>query len=155
MTSPPTNQKNVHELITPSSLNYYYKTPCYPLQVGTHSLEGISPLWPPLTGKAIKLFFSVSPKLCLRDLIRCRGTEAGFGFSKNIENTGTQMHKAAGEWSWTRKTEPLPSLPLPSPQHTQPHMPWRATALYVNGERPHWWVTYWGHCSILEDIAHF
>ena len=35
LTSPPTNQKNVHELITPS-LNHFYKTPHYPPQVGTH-----------------------------------------------------------------------------------------------------------------------
>ena len=50
------------------SLNHYYKTPHYTLQVGTHSFEGISPLWPPLPGKAIKLFFSTSPKtLSLRN----------------------------------------------------------------------------------------
>ena len=61
LTSPPTHQKNVHKRITPS-LNHYYKTPHYPLQVGTHSFEGISLLWPPLPGKAIKLFFSASPK---------------------------------------------------------------------------------------------
>ena len=44
------------------SLNHYYTTPHYILQVGTHSFEDISPLWPPLPGKAIKLFFSASPK---------------------------------------------------------------------------------------------
>ena len=59
--SPPTNQKNVHELIMPS-LNHSYKTSHYPLQVGTHSFEGISPPWSPLPGKAIKLFFSTSLK---------------------------------------------------------------------------------------------
>ena len=36
-----------------SSLNHYYKTPHYPLQVGTHSFEGVCSLWPPLPGKAI------------------------------------------------------------------------------------------------------
>ena len=56
-----TNQKNVHELITPS-LNHYYKTPHYPLQVGRHCFEGINPLWSLLSGKAIKLFFSTSSK---------------------------------------------------------------------------------------------
>ena len=61
LTSPPTNQKNVHELITPS-LNHYYKNSHYPLHAGAHSFEGICPLWPPLPGKAIKLFFSTSPK---------------------------------------------------------------------------------------------
>ena len=56
---PPTNQKSVHELIT-SCLNHYQKTP-YCLK-GEHSFEGISLLWPPLPGKAIKLFFSMLPK---------------------------------------------------------------------------------------------
>ena len=65
LTSPPTNQKNVHELIMPSSLNHYYKTPHYPLQVRTHSFEGL--LWPPLCGEAINLFFSsLSKTLSLR-----------------------------------------------------------------------------------------
>ena len=45
-TSPPTHQKTVYELITPS-LNIYYKTSHNLLQVGTHSFEGISLLWPP------------------------------------------------------------------------------------------------------------
>ena len=61
VTSPPTNQKNVHQLITPS-WNHYCKTPHYPLKVRTHSFEGISLLCPPLPGKAVKLFFSTSPK---------------------------------------------------------------------------------------------
>ena len=59
-TSSPTNQKNVHERITLSSLNHYHKTTHYNLRVGTHSFEGISLLWPPLPGKAIKLLFSTS-----------------------------------------------------------------------------------------------
>ena len=63
--SPPTHQKNtlknVHKLIT-LSWNLNYKT-YHPLQAGTHSSEGMSPLWPPLPGKAVKLFFSTSPKL--------------------------------------------------------------------------------------------
>ena len=33
-----------------------------PPLVGTHSFEGISPLWPSLPGKAIRLFFSTSPR---------------------------------------------------------------------------------------------
>ena len=32
--------------------------PPTPLQIGTHSFEGISQLWPPLPGQGIKLFFS-------------------------------------------------------------------------------------------------
>ena len=43
------------------SLNHYYKTSHYPLQVGTHCFEGISPLWTPQHSKAIKLLFSTSP----------------------------------------------------------------------------------------------
>ena len=43
------------------SLKNYYKTRCLP-KVGTHGFEGISPLWPPFLGKAIKLSFSTSPK---------------------------------------------------------------------------------------------
>ena len=31
--------------------------PHSPLEVGAHSLEAVTPLWPPLPGKAIKLFF--------------------------------------------------------------------------------------------------
>ena len=65
LTSPPANQKNVHELITPP-LSHYYETSHYPLQGGTRSSEGISLLWPPLPGKAIKLFFSTLPKTLSR-----------------------------------------------------------------------------------------
>ena len=41
-----------------------------------HSFEGISPLWPPLPGKALKLFSSTSPKtlsLGFNSLLGCRG----------------------------------------------------------------------------------
>ena len=62
LTSSSTNQKEVHKLISPSSLNHYYKTPHCTLQVWTHSFESISPLWHSLSGKSIKLFFSTSPK---------------------------------------------------------------------------------------------
>ena len=49
---------------------FYYKTPHHPLQVGTHSSEGICPLWFPLPGKAIKnCSFPLWPKPCLQDLI--------------------------------------------------------------------------------------
>ena len=77
LTSPPTNQKNVPKLIMPL-VNDYYKTSHYPLQVGTHGFEGISPLWPPLPSYS----FLFHPKFCLRALIWCRGTEAGFGFNR-------------------------------------------------------------------------
>ena len=74
-TSPPTNQKNVHELIM-STLNHYYNiSHCY-LQVGTHSFEGISPLLPPFSGKAKNCSLlpcqkTLSPKISLA--LRYRG----------------------------------------------------------------------------------
>ena len=38
--------------------------PC-PLQGGSHNVEGISPLWPPLSGKAIKATLLLHPNsLC-------------------------------------------------------------------------------------------
>ena len=55
----PAHQKNVHELIIPL---FYYKTCHYLPRVGTLGREGISPLCPPLPGKAVKLSFSTSPK---------------------------------------------------------------------------------------------
>ena len=63
LTSPSANQKNAHKLIMPS-LNYYYKTPHSPLQVGTHSFEGISLLYLSLPAKATKLLRNPN-SLCL------------------------------------------------------------------------------------------
>ena len=57
LTSPPIHQKNVHELIMPSLNNYYKTCHCLP-QAGILGFEGLSPLWSPLPGKAIKLLFS-------------------------------------------------------------------------------------------------
>ena len=50
-------QKNVHELIVPS---LHSSLPAS--RWGAHSFEGIRPMCPPLPGKAIKLFFSTSPR---------------------------------------------------------------------------------------------
>ena len=61
-TSPITNQKNVHKLITLCSLNPFCQTPHYPLQVGTHSFESISSLWLPWPDKAKELLLSTPPK---------------------------------------------------------------------------------------------
>ena len=44
------------------SLNKDYKTSHYLPQVRTCDFEGISPLWPPLPGRVIRLSFSTSPK---------------------------------------------------------------------------------------------
>ena len=60
--------KGVQALHTPWYLlatlpwNHCYKTPQENLPVGTHSFRGMSLLCPPLPGKAINLFFSISPK---------------------------------------------------------------------------------------------
>ena len=51
-----------HWLKKQCSLNHYYKTPHYPLQVGTLSLEDIS-LVAPLPGKEVKLFFFTLSKM--------------------------------------------------------------------------------------------
>ena len=56
----------VPKLTMPSSLNHYCETPHYPLHVGTHSFKGMSPLWAPLPGKAIKLSFYFTPNLSSR-----------------------------------------------------------------------------------------
>ena len=95
MTSPPTSQKNIHELITPCSLNTI-KIPHYPLQGGTHSSEGTSPLWPPLPGKAIKLFFSTSSKTlsrCFCSALVNRGGVSATEAERNREKWGLQ-----GDW---------------------------------------------------------
>ena len=44
------------------SLNSYYKNSHGLSQMGTRGSESMSPLWPPLPGKAMKLSFSTSPK---------------------------------------------------------------------------------------------
>ena len=62
LTSPTTHQKNVHELIMLCLNSYYKNCHCLP-QMGTHGFESMSPLWPSLPGKAIKLSFSASPEI--------------------------------------------------------------------------------------------
>ena len=83
LTLPPAHQKNVQELITPS----YYKTSHSPLQVGTHGFDSMSLLCPPLPGKAIKLFFSTSPK-----------TVSKTQFSTSIQRSWVKKHHC----QWTR-----------------------------------------------------
>ena len=70
VTSPPINQKNVHELIPPCSWNTV-RLFTAPFRVG-HGFEGIIPLWLPLPVKAGKLFL-LNPKLW--DLTWHRHTE--------------------------------------------------------------------------------
>ena len=52
-------------MITPS-LDNYYKTSHYLLQVGTHGFEGVSLLWPSLPGKNKALLFYFTQILSLR-----------------------------------------------------------------------------------------
>ena len=59
-------------------LGPYDKSPHCPLQVETHSFEGIDPLWPPLSVKAIKLFFSTSPQTLSSRVNSGQGKEAWF-----------------------------------------------------------------------------
>ena len=55
-----------------------YKTPHYPLQGGSHGLEGIRPPWPSLPGKAIKATFFYFTKNSLHVSIWHQWTEAEF-----------------------------------------------------------------------------
>ena len=57
-----TNQSEECPLADHTLLLEHCQTPHCLLQSRTkdHSFEGISPLWPPLSGKAIQLFFSTS-----------------------------------------------------------------------------------------------
>ena len=81
LNSSPTNQKNVHKLIT-LCLNHYYKTSHYPLQVRTHSFEGIS-LMASFAWQSTKatLFYFMQNCLCFWDLMRCWCPEDGSGIT--------------------------------------------------------------------------
>ena len=98
---PPHHQKNIHELITPSSLNHSYKTSHYPFQVLTYSFEDISPLWPSLPSKAIKLFFptllQTVSKTQFGDVVqrpnfRYSSSSLEIVFLAGLTNTGLVVH---------------------------------------------------------------
>ena len=65
----------------------HYKTPHYPLQGGTHSLEDVSPLWPPLSGKAIKatLFYLTPNSVSSLLFAFLFGTGEEVGFREQLE----------------------------------------------------------------------
>ena len=74
----------------------YYKTSPYVSKVGTDGFEGISPLCPPLPGKAIKLSFSTSPRtLSLRfDLaLLYREAEFSASYTKAVCSSGFQEQR--------------------------------------------------------------
>ena len=88
----PTNLRIVHKLIT------YYKNPDYVLQGGSHGFEGISPLWPPLPGKAIKkktILFFTSPKTLVSMFLFGTGEHRpSFGNKLSLNNSGENS------WRW-------------------------------------------------------
>nr|CAI9700285.1 unnamed protein product [Rangifer tarandus platyrhynchus] len=55
---------------------------------GTHSPDGMSPLWPPAPGKAIELLFAISPRLCLCASMRHWCTEAALRHRKPHSKKG-------------------------------------------------------------------
>ena len=69
------------------TLNHYYKTPHYVLQVGTHSFDSIGLLRPPLPDKAIKLFVT------------------SVQFSRSVVSDSLQHH----ELQYTRSPCPSPT----------------------------------------------
>ena len=74
----------------------YYNTSPYVSKVGTDGFEGISPVCPPLPGKAIKLSFSTSPRtLSLRfDLaLLYREAELSASYTKAVCSRGFQEQR--------------------------------------------------------------
>ena len=82
----PIHQKNVHKLIMPS-LNNYYKTSHYFLRVGTHGFEDISLLWPPFSGKVIKLFFCYFTQSCVAQIRFGAGVQRSWAFRIKDSNS--------------------------------------------------------------------
>ena len=102
MTSPPANQKNVHELTTPCSLTPHYPPPS---RAGHTSLEVIGLLQPPLPGKAIKLFLLYFIQNCLCISIRHLWTGAEFlEFRQHYRKKQTMKNKTnriqGNIWRW-------------------------------------------------------
>ena len=97
--------KNAHEPITPF-LNNYYGTSIF--QVGTHGFEGISPLWPPLPGKVIKLSFSILPKtLALRFNSVYREAECSAPEWQFLKQVATLAQPSvASKWNKLVQTQP-------------------------------------------------
>lgn len=111
-TSPPTHQKNVHELSTPSSIVSNSSTHSG-LGHNLRTLVGCGPIF---LAKQQKVFFILHPKLCPWDLIWCQGTEARL----NI--------KWIPLWQWATGDESKEfSLLTPShsshTDHTEPCLP--------------------------------
>ena len=74
LASPPTQQKNVHELITPSLNNYYKTCHCLP-QVGTLGFVGLAHCVPLCLAKQYSYPFLLHPEFCVQDLLQHQSTE--------------------------------------------------------------------------------
>ena len=74
----PTSQSEACPPADHALLLEHCKTHHYPLQDGTHGLEGISPCGPLCLAKQESFFFLLHPKLCLRDLTQHWCTKAEF-----------------------------------------------------------------------------
>ena len=86
ISSPPTNQKSVHELITASSLNTLSRH--YLGQGKTHSTEGTRPLWLPLPSKAINssLFYFTQNSVS-KHLLGVSEERPRFGYKNKHSNS--------------------------------------------------------------------
>ena len=86
-----------------------------PLQVGTHSFEGISQLWTPLPGKAIKLFFFTSPKTLSPRFNLVSGYKNWIWFHYHLQDrraTTSVTDQHLNTWCciqgrWRRRTRPI------------------------------------------------
>ena len=126
---------------------------------GTCSFEVISPLGPPLPGKAIKLFSSnFTPKLW--DLIRCRGMEVRLDSASTvvgIENWQEPLPSLPGSWSccicrlghlWLPQLCPAAAACVQIPLGPRPNSSWlphplQALMWVVGNSVP----VCWDHCN--------
>ena len=73
-----------------------------------HSFEGVSPLWPPLPGKAIKLLFSTSPKTLSLKFNSVLGYRGQIRPQGQVSIRGTRGEK--GDFTEVSCAAPSPSL---------------------------------------------
>ena len=80
----------------------------YLFQVGTRGFEGISPLWPLLPGKVIKLSFSILPKtLALRFNLVYREAERSASEWQFLNQVATLVQPSvSSKWNKLAQTQP-------------------------------------------------
>ena len=93
-----------------------YKTPHKTPRLGHTVLRALAAVTP-LPGKAIKLFFSTSPKLCLWDSIQCQYTEVKFQYQAHKSQLTSTSHSseasaAAALQHWSKLLPSHALLPL-------------------------------------------